>query len=531
MESNSTIMTKGRVVMTKIKAGHQDEEQISVHEGVVDGATRGRGELEVMEMRQRISILRKLNAAEAWLDKGFGIETTGADRLPEDQRQPPSIFNMIFLWFSMNMTPGLITMGLLGPIFGLSVNVSIVISVFGTAIGAIIPSFTATLCAATGLRQIAVSRYAFGIWGAKFCGLLNILINIGFGTIDCIVAGQLISAVSGGKVTIAVGIVILCVVSFMISLLGFRLIHRYEQVAWILILVLLCVEFGQSAKYFSPTPQLSSSSGKAKIGAALNYFALVFGQVAGWCSLSGDYYVHYPADINKWLVFWLTWVGLVIPTVFVLILGNQYGGIILTNPTLSTIYDDGGIGALILATLSPSGWGKFVCVMYALSFVAGVTAIYYSSSLSIQLWAKHFMAVPRFVWNTVLAAISLALAWGGREHLSSVIVDFLSLLGYWTICFGTILAFENFWFRPRNGGYDLEGWQDQDGMPLGIAGCSSLAVGLGVSFLGMDQTWFIGPAARAIGPEGGDLGNYITLMAVVLTYPPLRLLEIKFTKR
>jgi purine-cytosine permease-like protein len=121
--------------------------------------------------------------------------------------------------------------------------------------------------------------------------------------------------------------------------------------------------------------------------------------------------------------------------------------------------------------------------------VAGVTAIYYSSSLSIQLWSKHFMAVPRFVWNTFLAAISLALAWGGREHLTTVIVDFLSLLGYWTVCFGTILAFEALWFRPRNGGYDLEGWQDQDRMPLGIAGCLSLAVGLGVSFLGMDQTW------------------------------------------
>jgi purine-cytosine permease-like protein len=275
---------------------------------------------------------------------------------------------MIFLWFSMQITPGLITMGNLGPIFGLSVNDSILLSVFGTAVGSIIPAFTATLSPPTGLRQIAVSRYAFGIWGSKFCGLLNILINIGFGTIDCIIAGQLISAVSGGKVTIVVGIVILCVGSYIISLLGFRLIHRYEQVAWVLILVLLCVQFGQSAKYFSSTPQLSYVSGRAKTGAALNYFALVFGQAAGWCSISGDYYVHYPADINKWLVFWLTWIGLVIPTVFVLILGCQYGGIVLTDPSLSAIYDDGGVGALILATMSPSGWAKFVCVMYALSF-------------------------------------------------------------------------------------------------------------------------------------------------------------------
>lgn len=99
------------------------------------------------------------------------------------------------------------------------------------------------------------------------------------------------------------------------------------------------------------------------------------------------------------------------------------------------------------------------------------------------------MAVPRFVWNTLLAAISLGLAVGGKNHLADIITDFLSLLGYWTLCFGTILAVEHFWFRPRIGGYDLEGWQDQDRMPLGIAGCISLALGIGVSFLGMNQTW------------------------------------------
>jgi purine-cytosine permease-like protein len=235
-------------------------------------------------------------------------------------------------------------------------------------LGSVIPAFTATLCAPTGLRQIAVCRYAFGIWGSKLCGLLNIIVNLGFGTINCIVAGQLITAVSGGHVTKVVGIVILCAGSYIISFFGFRIIHRYEQVAWILILVFICVEYGQSAKYFSPTPGLSYSSGADKTGAALNYFALIFGEAAAWCSMSGDYYVQYPADTSAWLVFGMTWLGLSLPTLFVLILGNLFGGIVLTNQAMSDIYDDGGIGALILATMSPAGWSKFVCVMYALSF-------------------------------------------------------------------------------------------------------------------------------------------------------------------
>lgn len=240
-------MAEKSIAATVTASGRlQDEEQGSVHVCEYLGPAHGLGELEVMAMRERIPILRKLRAIEAWLDKKFGIETTGADRIPENKRQPPSIFNvclsferpentltakMMFFWSSMLISPGTITMGLLGPIYSLSVHESIIITIFGSAIGSIIPAFTASLCAPTGLRQIATSRYAFGIWGSKICGLLNILVNLGFGTISCIVAGELISAVSGGKVTIVVGIVILSVTAYIISFFGFRIIHRYEQVA------------------------------------------------------------------------------------------------------------------------------------------------------------------------------------------------------------------------------------------------------------------------------------------------------------
>ncbi|KAF2168970.1 hypothetical protein M409DRAFT_36272 [Zasmidium cellare ATCC 36951] len=468
----------------------------------------GRGEIEVIRIRQGNAILRKLKATEEWMDRKLGVESTGAERVREDQRRPPHILNMMLLWFSMLMSPGLITMGMLGPLLGLSVNESIGLSDAATVIGSVIPGFTATLCAPLGLRQIAVSRYAFGIWGAKICGLLNIIVNIGFGTVNCIVAGQLQSAVSGGSLTIVVGIVIVCIGSFLVSFCGFRWIQKYESVAWFLILVFLCVQFGQAARYFSPTPALSSVAGLDRTGAALTYFAIVFGEASAWCSLAGDYYyVHYPPSINKWLVFGMTWTGLTIPTVFVLILGNYYGGIVVPDSKLSDAYNYGRVGALILATMSPSGWAKFVCVMY-----------------SGKQHCDHLL-------NTLLAAIMLALAWGGRSSLEAILENFLALLGYWTICFGTILAIEAFWFRRRLGGYDIEGWQDQSRMPWGLAGCGSLALGIGVSFLGMNQTWYVGPVARLIGSGGGDVGKYFTLVAVLISYPILGTIEIdKFSR-
>ena len=64
----------------------------------------------------------------------------------------------------------------------------------------------------------------------------------------------------------------------------------------------------------------------------------------------------------------MTILGPVLPSVFGFVLVNLYGDIILTDHRLSGIYDDQGVGGLILYTMRPMGWSKFVCVMYALSF-------------------------------------------------------------------------------------------------------------------------------------------------------------------
>ena len=275
---------------------------------------------------------------------------------------------MVFFWFSLLFSPVLIPIGMLGPAFGLSVNTSIILTVFAAMIGTTVPAFTGTLCAPTGLRQIAVSRYAFGIWGAKLCGLLNIVVNVGFGVISSVVGGELIAAVSGETVPLAVGIVIIVIIGLVISFLGFAAIHHYERYAWIFAFILVCVTYGQSSRAFSRTPNLGLSGGLDYTGACLSYFSVIFGVCCSWSSLTGDYYVHYPANTNKWLVFGLTFLGQSIPTIFVGILGNYFGGIILAHPDLQAVYDSGGVGGLLLALLHPSGFAKFACVLFWLSF-------------------------------------------------------------------------------------------------------------------------------------------------------------------
>lgn len=169
-----------------------------------------------------------------------------------------------------------------------------------------------------------------------------------------------------------------------------------------------------------------------------------------------------------------------------------------------------------------------------------------------QLLGKQFVAVPRFVWCTLLCLVTFALAFGGRNVLEEIINNLLSMLGYWTLAFAVILFVEHFYFRPKIGGYDLGAWQDAKRLPLGLAGTGSLLIGIGFSFLSMCQTWvrivqslgmkpdsatktdlpqYIAPIAKKIGKSGGDLGDELTLVSVLISYPILRTLELRWVGR
>lgn len=106
-----------------------------------------------------------------------------------------------------------------------------------------------------------------------------------------------------------------------------------------------------------------------------------------------------------------------------------------------------------------------------------------------QIFGDHFFAVPRFIWVLLISVVTLALSLGGRNVLQHILENLLPLLGYWTICFATVLFIEHYMFRPKLGGYDLEGWRDSKRTPVGLAGVATLCAAIGLSFLGMNQTW------------------------------------------
>jgi purine-cytosine permease-like protein len=101
-------------------------------------------------------------------------------------------------------------------------------------LGSCCSAYLAVFGKKNGLRALVNSRYAFGFYGAMLMSLLNILTELCFGIIACILGGETLETMSKGKLSTVGGIIIIGIVSWFIATAGFKYVHQYERFAWIL---------------------------------------------------------------------------------------------------------------------------------------------------------------------------------------------------------------------------------------------------------------------------------------------------------
>ncbi|KAI9737566.1 MAG: hypothetical protein M1834_009721 [Cirrosporium novae-zelandiae] len=469
-------------------------------------------------------ILGRLRYYEAVFDKKLGIEGHGPDRILPHEKNPPS------LWFSGTMNISCFATGFLGWEFGLALKQTIPLVIFSTLIGAAVTGWCATLGPPTGCRQVAICRYSFGWWPSKIIAALNVVEQLGWCTTACVTGGLCLTAVSDGHVSLALGVVIIALVGLVVSFIGLRAVLTFDQYAWIPIFIVFMVIYGEAGR-FADTKTPSALAGVSFSAACLNLFSVCYGSSASWSSIVSDYYVHYPVDTHKWKIFILTTLGITIPTCIGMVAGCCVASTMGVDEEWLDTYENDGLGYLIQMILYPRGFAKFLLVLLVLSSIGMTTIAIYSAGLSVQLFARPLKLIPRAFWCLLLCGIILALSIAGREHLQEILENFLSLLGYWNTAFFVIVFLEHYVFRKGNiDNYDLEAWNTQSKLPIGIAGCSAFLIGIVGCILGMVQTWYVGVISKKIG-GGGDIGNQLTLVFTIATYLPLRYWELKRFRR
>jgi len=443
----------------------------------------------------------------------YNLESRGIRRVEPDERHDTKslgYFQVALLWFSINLAANNITLGMLGPtVFYLGFTDACLLAVFGAIVGCIPTAYIATFGPRSGNRTLVFARYVMGWWPAKLVVLLNLIVSTGYSMIDAVVAGQILSAVSpNSTMSIIVGIVIVSVVTWIITVFGYQIVHYYERYAWVPQIIVLSILAGVAGQRFDLNSQTTADNERTRIGDRLSFFSLNLSAAITYAGAAADYFVYYPESTPRWKIFTATMVGLTTSFTYAFIIGIGLGSGVASIPTWSDAYNVSQ-GALIVEGLAPlGGFGKFCSVVIALGLVANMIPPTYSSGVDLQILGVWLARIPRVFWNSVIVVIYTICAIAGRNHLAEIFTNFLALMGYFVAIWIAITLEEHFIFRVWGGrGFNWAIWDDRSKLPIGIAALIAFLIGWAGAILSMAQVWYIGPLAKQVGDYGGDVSR------------------------
>ncbi|KAF2196810.1 hypothetical protein GQ43DRAFT_444791 [Delitschia confertaspora ATCC 74209] len=478
------------------------------------------------------TFLGKIQARWKTLERqlvGYNLEARGIQRVEPDERHDLRTLGyrqIATLWFSINLAANNITLGMLGPtVFGLGFLDSSLCAVLGMLVGSLPVAYIAAFGAKSGNRTMIFARYIMGWWPSKLVVVLDLIVLLGYSMIDCVVAGQILSAVSSNNMSVVVGIIIVGIISWAITTFGYHTFHYYERYAWLPQLVVFCILAGVAGPGFNIS-SLSTSTGRTLVGERLSFFSVSLAAAITYSGGAADYFVYFPEDTPSLKIFGATMAGLSTSFTFAILLGIGLASGIATNAGWASA-SEVSLGALIVEGYKPlGGFGSFCGVIVALGLVANIIPPTYSCSVDFQILGRWATVIPRPVWNTFGVVVYLICALVGRGHLADIFTNFLALMGYWVSNWLAITLEEHFIFR-RKTGFCWTAWNQPSKLPIGIAALVAFLIGWAGSILCMAQVWYIGPLAKLVGVHGADMGNYVGFAWVAIVYPPLRMWELK----
>lgn len=163
-----------------------------------------------------------------------------------------------------------------------------------------------------------------GWYPAKLIAAFNVIEQLGWSAVGSITGGLALSAVSDGRVSLVLGVVLIAVLGLAVSFVGLRAVLRYDQWAWLAFLAIFLIMYGEAAP-LADAAAPSTRAGATLAGTLLTLLAIVYGSSASWCSICSDYYVQYPVDTSRTKVFLLTTLGITLPTCVGMCMGACVG--------------------------------------------------------------------------------------------------------------------------------------------------------------------------------------------------------------
>ncbi|KAH9928587.1 purine-cytosine permease [Amylocystis lapponica] len=451
----------------------------------------------------------------------WGIETNGIDPIPPMLRSDPRLYQMFFVWFSVNFNIlgfGTATAG--SAFFGIGLRTSLAVLLIVDLITCAVPAYFAVFGPKLGMRSMVQARYSWGYYLSAVPSALNVISMQGFLVISCIIGGQTLASVSD-HLSDTLGIVIISVISLAVTFFGYRVIHWYESLAWIPSVVTFIVMLGVGGKHLTTAPAPEPVSPATVV----TFATTIASSVVSWCTMTPDYGVYHSAEASSTKIFLYSYAGFFLSSITAHMLGAAFAASApLYAPWEAGFAGGSNVGGLLAAVLAPAGrFGKFLTVLVALTIPSACAPTMYTFASSAMAVSPYFARVPRYVYALISTAILIPVAIVGAAHFYSTMTDVLNLIGYWSTVFAAVVLVEHVLFRRCSfAQYDAAAWDRPRRLPLGVAALLAFLCAFALVIPCMDQAWYVGPIART---GLGDIGIVMGFALVCVLYPVFRIVE------
>ncbi|SEB97305.1 cytosine permease [Streptomyces sp. TLI_105] len=247
----------------------------------------------------------------------LAMERRTIEVIPDAERHgtPRSQFT---LWFGANMQITAIVDGALSVVFGADALWAIPALLIGNVLGGIVMALHSAQGPRLGVPQMISSRAQFGVHGAVLPLLLVILMYLGFAATGSVLAGQALSELLHID-DARVGILVFGVLTAVVAVTGYRLIHAAGRVATVVGVL------GLGYLLVRVFTQYDVGAHVGNKGFEVATFLLAVGLGAGWQLTFGPYVADYsrylPRDTSTRATFWSTFAGSVIGSQWAMTLG------------------------------------------------------------------------------------------------------------------------------------------------------------------------------------------------------------------
>jgi NCS1 nucleoside transporter family len=262
-------------------------------------------------------------------DQELRADIHSIEPIPEADRDSTGLQQM-WIWAGANIAPVNWALGALGIILKLGLMETLAVIVIGNLVGcAIFASFT-VMGHKTGVNQMVLSRSSFGVRGAALPSILMFLMTLGWIGVNTYFPVKISMAILGQfgvPDTWLIEIVIMTLVmvlQVLIGVYGFYAIRTFEKYTvppTIAIMVLMSALAWTQPGVVNWGLTTSLPPGAHLAMLTLLITAIGVGWGISWVTWASDYSRFVPKSVPSRSVFWYSYVGMFVPTVWLAALG------------------------------------------------------------------------------------------------------------------------------------------------------------------------------------------------------------------